>query len=548
MSPPQHEDFDWPVGGGELGALVRARDWATTPLGHRADWSPSLRAAVDLALGCGFPMTVLWGADLVQVYNDGYRALMGTKHPTGLGQATRECWPEVWHLNEPIYRRVLGGETVTLEDSRYPIIRHGHVADAYFTLCYSPLRDGVGAVAGILVTVFETTEAVNARTLEEARYRALFEATDLGFCVIEVLPDPRGGASDYRFLEVNRAFAAQTGLVNAVGETMRTLYPDNEERWFAIYDAVALTGEPARFEEHASAVGSWYEVSAFRVGSPEQRRVAVLFNNVTARRQAEVEREGLLAAERAARAGAEEAVQARDTFLSIAAHELKTPLTSLRGGAQLLARQQARGLLDPARLATGLDALVRATDRLAALIDDLMDVAHLRTRQLPLDPRPVDLVALARDAVAQARERAEGGPSLALDAPDDLPTVQADPARIEQVLVNLLDNATKYSPDGGAVRVAVATRDAGVAVAVRDAGIGLPPGMAEAIFEPFGRAANAAGHHPGMGLGLYICRRIVERHGGWIAAASAGEGRGTTVTFWLPLGGPDDGPDDDAAG
>jgi signal transduction histidine kinase len=113
--------------------------------------------------------------------------------------------------------------------------------------------------------------------------------------------------------------------------------------------------------------------------------------------------------------------------------------------------------------------------------------------------------------------------------------VMADPDRIEQVLVNLVENALKYSPAGGTVRVTVAHEGDGVRVSVADKGIGLPAGVNEAIFAPFGRAANAAESGiPGLGLGLYIGRSFVERHGGRIWAESPGEGRGTTVSFWLP--------------
>jgi signal transduction histidine kinase len=112
------------------------------------------------------------------------------------------------------------------------------------------------------------------------------------------------------------------------------------------------------------------------------------------------------------------------------------------------------------------------------------------------------------------------------------------------VLVNLIDNAIKYSPDGGAIEVALTERDGGMLLTVRDEGIGLPAGATEVIFMPFGRADNAANHHiQGMGLGLAICRSIVERHGGRIWAESAGEGQGTTMLVWLPRaeeGGPDE--------
>ncbi len=156
------QEGTWPAGTGEMARRIRELNWAGTPLGPIVDWPQSLRSFVDLALACRFPMIVLRGEELIQIYNDGYCDLMGEKHPEGLGQPTRECWPEVWHINEPIYARVWGGETVTVEDGLYPLNRHGRVEDAYFTLCYSALRGESGAVAGVLVTVFETTERVEA--------------------------------------------------------------------------------------------------------------------------------------------------------------------------------------------------------------------------------------------------------------------------------------------------------------------------------------------------------------------------------------------------
>lgn len=147
----------WPIGSGETASLMRARDWSTSSLGPAEMWPQCLRTAIDLTLACHFPMIVLWGAELIQFYNDAYRDIMGTKHPAGVGQPTRECWPEVWQINEPIYGRVLGGETLTFEDQLFPITRYGFLEDAYFTLCYSPVRAASGAVEGVLVTVFETT-------------------------------------------------------------------------------------------------------------------------------------------------------------------------------------------------------------------------------------------------------------------------------------------------------------------------------------------------------------------------------------------------------
>ncbi|MGI4827853.1 MAG: hypothetical protein ACRYFU_06655 [Janthinobacterium lividum] len=131
----------WPSGRGELAALVRERDWSESALGSVERWPHSLRNYIDLLLACSFPMVVLWGPDLLQFYNDAYCDVMGVKHPAGLGQATRECWPEVWHFNESVYDKVLRGETLTFEDQLFPIHRYGFLEDAYLYPLLQPCTE-----------------------------------------------------------------------------------------------------------------------------------------------------------------------------------------------------------------------------------------------------------------------------------------------------------------------------------------------------------------------------------------------------------------------
>lgn len=235
---------------------------------------------------------------------------------------------------------------------------------------------------------------------------------------------------------------------------------------------------------------------------------------------------------------AQAAVRARDQFLSIAAHELRTPVAGLKGYAQMLLRAQERGHLAPQRLGQALRTINTASDRLATLTDDLLDVSRIRLGQLPLRPVPLDLAALARDVGTRFADGLASNHLVVLDLPDGAHTILADAARMEQVLTNLLDNARKYAPGGGEIRLALRSGadGLGLELSVQDQGIGLPPGTAEVIFEPFGRAANAAARNlPGLGLGLYICRNIVERHGGRVWAESSGDGQGTTVRIWLPV-------------
>ena len=158
--PAAGEAQSWPSGPGEVVELMRTRDWAAHSLGLPAMWPQSLRTSIELTLASSFPMIVLWGADLIQFYNDAYRDMMGVKHPAGLGQATEQCWPEVWAFNKPVYERVLQGESLTFVDQLFPITRYGFMENAYFTLCYSPLRLESGVIQGVFITVFETTRRV----------------------------------------------------------------------------------------------------------------------------------------------------------------------------------------------------------------------------------------------------------------------------------------------------------------------------------------------------------------------------------------------------
>ncbi|MBV9602185.1 MAG: PAS domain S-box protein [Chloroflexi bacterium] len=250
----------------------------------------------------------------------------------------------------------------------------------------------------------------------------------------------------------------------------------------------------------------------------------------------------LFEAERRTRAEAEAAVRAQDEFLSIASHELRTPVAAVKATAQLAQRSMLRGTLDPPRLVRHLEGIRRAADRLASLVDDLLDVSRLRTGRLELRRQCVEIAPLVEEVVERYRVQLEDKPeyTLVLSLPTQPILADVDPSRMEQVLDNFLSNAVKYSPAGGQVSVLMDADAAGFQLTVTDQGIGLPPGHTETIFEPFGRAPNAATQQiPGLGLGLSICRQLVEAHGGRIWARSPGEQRGTTLGLWLPHPRPD---------
>jgi two-component system cell cycle sensor histidine kinase/response regulator CckA len=227
------------------------------------------------------------------------------------------------------------------------------------------------------------------------------------------------------------------------------------------------------------------------------------------------------------------AEEARDEFLSVAAHELKTPMTSLRGFAQLLGRQLAKGRQpDPRRLLRALSAIDGQSEKLSRLVSRLLDVSRLQAGRLVLERRPSDVRALVEGVLVAAAASGQRH-RIALSAPAAVEAL-VDPLRLEQVVTNLIDNAAKYSPARRPIEVEVAKLADVVRIVVRDRGIGVPRELRERIFERFFQA-HPAHRLGGLGLGLYISRQIVELHGGRIAAEFP-PGRGTRVVVELPLG------------
>lgn len=231
-------------------------------------------------------------------------------------------------------------------------------------------------------------------------------------------------------------------------------------------------------------------------------------------------------------AEAQLATSLRDEFLSVAAHELKTPMTTLRGYTQLLGKSTRTGRVPPVEL---LDRSVKSietqSEKLMKLTEQLLDVSRLETGKLPINPVRVELVDLIR-GIVQTVQQSTDRHSIEVRSPETC-VIEADPVRLEQVLANLIDNAVKYSPDGGQVEVALTEIDADtVELGVRDWGLGIPADRRENLFDRFYQA-HSEGHYGGLGLGLFVSRQIVELHAGTIHAEFPTD-RGSLFVVRLP--------------
>ncbi|MDY3562419.1 PAS domain S-box protein [Gemmata sp. JC673] len=404
----------------------------------------------------------------------------------------------------------------------------------------TPMRGAGGGVEKWVAVQRDVTD--RRRTDErlrasEEKFRTLFERMDEGFCVIEFLDGPHGPLSDYVHIEANPAYLANAGIPNVVGRKVREMVPDEADGWVQVYRDVLLTGRPVRFERELVATGRHLDLAAFRVEPADRRQVAVLFKDVTARKRAEAQ--------------LRDQDRRKDEFLATLAHELRNPLAPIRNGLQIIRLSGADGPVGKARA-----MMDRQLDQMVRLVDDLLDVSRITRGKLDLRRERVSVRAVIDAAVETAGPQiGAAGHELTVRVPDPPAEVDGDPARLAQVVSNLLTNSAKYTPPGGHIRLTAERAGATVAVSVRDDGIGIPPAMLGRVFDMFTQVDRALEKTTGgLGIGLSLVKGLVEMHGGTVEARSDGEGRGSEFVVRLPVaaaggapeGGRGSGPADEA--
>lgn len=264
-------------------------------------------------------------------------------------------------------------------------------------------------------------------------------------------------------------------------------------------------------------------VTALRDDSGELRGFAKITRDLTERRQKEeAERQAMLH---------QEAGRLKDEFLAVLSHELRTPLNVIVGEVWRL----RQGRLDEEQARRAWEALERNVRLQTRIIDDLLDTSRIGSGKISLDMQEVDLHVLVAPLVDELRTSA---PAVQVRADLQRAVVQGDPARLQQIVSNLLSNAAKFTPPGGSIEIAVSPEGDNAVVRVTDTGVGIAPAFLPHVFDRFSQAdASPRRSHRGLGLGLAIVRQLVELHGGTIDASSAGEGRGSTFQVTLPLAG-----------
>jgi PAS domain S-box-containing protein len=408
---------------------------------------------------------------------------------------------------------------------------------------YQPVRGADGRVSGIFVQGHDVTEQVAAERMlaREAEQRAA-QARSFDITLSGIEDFAYTFDRQLRFTYSNRPLLQLLGITldEIVGKTFWDLpYPkDLADRLGAEIEQVFVTRERVvgeTFYQSPSGANGWYEYIFNPVFALDGSvaSVAGSTRDVTARLAQERRLAELNASERAARAEAERASRLKDEFLATLSHELRTPLNAILGWTELI----RSGRLDADRIREAAERIHRNARAQAQLIADLLDVNRIMTGKIRLAVRRESLagpVAAALDATrldAQRKKIALAEPALG-----GLPEIDGDAPRLQQVFWNLLSNSVKFTPEGGTIALGVDADADEVRVKISDNGIGVAADFLPHLFERFSQAdSSSTRHHAGLGLGLSICKSLVELHGGRIVADSAGPGRGTSFTVTLPL-------------
>ncbi len=568
------EGSDCLAGDGETALVMRSIDWASTPIGAPSQWSSSLRMMVRFVLANRFPHLLWWGPDYIQIYNDYYIPVLGTKHPSqAMGKPLRECWHEVYDVVGPLVDTPFnGGPPTWIEDHELIVQRHGFPEESHFTVAYSSVPDDTAprGIGGVLATVHEITDKVigqrrvgilsdlsarlaETKTDEDACRMALdvlsHHPKDVPFALVYLLDEATGElrqsgstgiAATLAGPQVTHIETTAKELAWPVVQTLRTETPQTLESLSDVLSPVPPGPWP--YPPHSAIVlpiksnVAYRPAGALVLGISACIRFDTLyagfFDLVAAQIATAIANARAYEQERRRATALAELDRAKTAFFSNVSHEFRTPLTLMLGPLEdALASPET-----PASIRTGIDLANRNAQRLLKLVNSLLDFARLEAGRIQSRFVPVDLAALTADLSSTFRSAMErAGLALEVECATLGEPVYVDREMWEKIVLNLLSNAFKYTL-AGSVRVRLYRDDRNAVLEVSDTGVGVGEEHLPRLFERFYRVEGSeARTHEGSGIGLALVQELVRLHSGTIDVSSE-PGRGTTFRVCVPFG------------
>jgi signal transduction histidine kinase len=359
-------------------------------------------------------------------------------------------------------------------------------------------------------------ETVEKRTLSlkasEEKYRTLFDSIDEGFCIVEMIFDAEGKPADYRFLEINASFERQTGLHNAKGKLMRSLAPNHEAVWFETYGKVAVTGAAVRFMNEAKALNRYYDVFAFPVGEEKIRKVGIIFNDISQRRNLEKQ---LQDQERLAAIGA---------TAGMVGHDIRNPLQAIISDVYLAKTDLSSMPDDEAKknVQESLEEIEKNISYINKIVADLQDFAR------PLTPKIQEVDLEQTVHLVLANLSIPRNITVKHSVSRDFPKIKIDQSYIQRILTNLSSNAIQAMTKGGKLTINAANKSGKVIITVEDTGDGIPVEIRDRLFTPLVTTKSK-----GQGFGLAVVKRFTEALDGTVTFESE-VGKGTRFTIEFP--------------
>jgi|GEM_PF-1278322 len=408
---------------------------------------------------------------------------------------------------------------VTTENGKSRIISWNSVAQ----------YDSTGKISGVILSGQDITRVKrHEQALQEKEHYLshIFDRMITGFAINEIVYDEAHHPVDYRYLQVNPAFERITGLKRSQveGKKATEVFTHVSKTWIDRYVKIATTGQPLNFEDYHKDLDKTFEVSAFQI-KPGQ--FATIFSDIT---EAKKSREKIKIQNKKL----QELNTVKNAFLNITSHELRTPMTAISGHVEMILKGMLGDISEEQE--NSLKIILRNTKRLNHLVQDVLDFSRLESGTMKFVVEDVDMGELINQ-IAETMQSAADVKKITIDVITDhsLPHLCVDKERISQVMINLLNNAIKYSPEEGIISLSAFEKNDVVTFEIHDQGRGIPANQIDKIFEPFHQVNYGADKEfKGAGIGLTISKGIVEAHGGKIWVESV-EGKGSTFQFYLPL-------------
>ncbi|MDR9896066.1 ATP-binding protein [Aetokthonos hydrillicola Thurmond2011] len=554
-----------------MGARMREIDWSQTSLGSAQHWSQSLKTAVRIMLTSRQPMFVWWGDELINLYNDAYKSIVGGKHPKALGQPASVVWREIWDQVGPRAESAMLNNEGTYDEALLLIMeRNGYPEETYYTFSYSPVPNDEGGTGGIICANSEDTQRIiserqlsllrelasrtaDARTFDEACTLSASclktNPYDLPFAMIYLVdPDkqiiflagtcgimpnhvavPEAVAIDsdsvWQFAQVLKTNKPQ--LISNLGSSFDNLPTGawNQPPHQAVAVPIAPSGETGRSGILVTGL------NPFRLFDKDYSRFIDL---VAAQISASIANAQAYEQERKRAEALAEIDRAKTVFFNNVSHEFRTPLTLMLGPLEETLTNCATLL--PPQEREQLQMVQRNGLRLLKLVNTLLDFSRIEAGRIQASYEPIDLATFTAELASVFRsaiERAEM--RLVVNCPRLPSPVYVDREMWEKIVLNLLSNAFKFTFEGE-IAVSLLWANDHVNLVVRDTGIGIPAEEIPHLFERFHRVKGAQGRtFEGSGIGLSLVQELVQMHGGTVEVTSV-LGKGSCFIVSIPTG------------